>query len=449
VPFPGSAQLDCICDSLSEAVVAVDRELRVLSWNRAAERLSGVAREAAVGSPCEPLLGAEIRRALERTLATAEPTLDRPTKLSWPDRGPLPVRFSTSPLRDEDDVLVGAVVTVRDTSLVERLRRDLEGRAAVADFVTRSPRVRQLLEILPAVAESDSTVLVQGESGTGKELIARAVHDASRRREGPFVVLNCGALPGSLVESELFGHVRGAFTDARRDRPGQAALADGGTLFLDEIGELEPGLQVKLLRLLQERTFLPLGATETVTVDVRFVAATNRDLRALVDEGRFREDLYYRLNVVPLVLPPLRERPEDVPALVEHFVTRLNALRGRSVAGVSERALTALAAHPWPGNVRQLQNAVEHAFVLCGDGRIEPEHLPPEVHAEPYAPASPRLAALDEMEAQVLRAALERNGWSRKRTAAELGIHPSTLYRKMRARGIDARGRDGRGRRRW
>jgi transcriptional regulator with PAS, ATPase and Fis domain len=306
--------------------------------------------------------------------------------------------------------------------------------------------MRRILDVLPQVAASDSTVLLVGETGTGKELLARAVHEASRRRPKPFVAVNCGALPDTLLESELFGYRRGAFTGADRDRPGRFAAAKGGTLFLDEIGEVSPALQVRLLRVLQERTFEPLGSNEPVASDARIVAATHRDLSALVRKGAFREDLFYRLNVVRIELPPLRRRREDVPLLVDHFVARFNRTQGRSVPGVSPEAMALLLAHDYPGNVRELENLVEHAFVLCGDGRIEPRHLPEDFLARaPESPPGRGLgAAVQSAEAASIRAALERSGGNRLAAARDLGLHKSTLFRKIRTLGIVLPSKDGR-----
>jgi PAS domain S-box-containing protein len=445
--FPGAIQMQTICESISEGVIAVDTEMRILFLNRAAERLTATPRRKALGRHCYEVLhldACETNCALRETLRTGEPLQDRPVCLLRGETERLPVQVSTALLRDEDGVVIGGVETLRDMSLVERLRRDIEGRYTVGDIVSKSPRMREVLGILPAVAESDSTVLIRGESGTGKELLARAIHHESRRKSAPFVVVNCAALPESLIESELFGYVKGAFTDARGDKPGQVALADRGTLFLDEVGELSASVQAKLLRVLQERTFLPVGATKPARVDVRFIAATNQDLAKRMEEGDFRSDLYYRLNVVPLLLPPLRERREDIPVLAHHFIERFGRIKGKSIEGISEEALALLTNHPLPGNVRQLENAIEHAFVLCPCGRIEAKHLPHDLRGDRPVPVIEIAEELSELEAMFILAALKRNRWSRKDTATELGIHPSTLYRKMRNLGIKTPPKDGR-----
>ncbi|MBW2258785.1 MAG: sigma 54-interacting transcriptional regulator, partial [Deltaproteobacteria bacterium] len=251
----------------------------------------------------------------------------------------LPVSVSTAALEDGAGRVIGGVEMFRDLSEVNALRRRVEADYTCEDIITKSSAMRGVRDLLPLVAKSTSTVLIEGEPGSGKELVARAIHNLGPRSQGPFVAVNCGAIPDTLVESELFGHVRGAFTDARRDRPGRFAIAEGGTLLLDEVGELSPAGQVKLLRILQDREYTPLGAAAAVKADVRVLAATNRDLSLEVLHGRFRQDLFFRLNVVRIALPPLRSRPEDIPLLVEHFITRFNALQGRRIRGLSERGM--------------------------------------------------------------------------------------------------------------
>jgi transcriptional regulator with PAS, ATPase and Fis domain len=295
--------------------------------------------------------------------------------------------------------------------------------------------MREVFELLPLVAKSESSVLIQGESGTGKELVARAIHNLGQRKDMPFIALNCGALPESLIESELFGYKRGAFTDARKDKPGRFALAEGGTLFLDEIGELTKPMQVKLLRVLQEKEYEPLGSTETVKADIRVIASTNRDLAKEVARRKFRQDLFYRLNVVLVELPPLRERKGDIPLLVDHFINRFNTLQERRISQCSERVLSALMRYPFPGNVRELENAIEHAFVVCIDNTIQiddlPQHILQLVQAE-QKKTGPAPLPLEEAEAETIRRVLEKNAFNRSLTAKELGISRNTLWRKMK-----------------
>jgi transcriptional regulator with PAS, ATPase and Fis domain len=300
----------------------------------------------------------------------------------------------------------------------------------------------KLFEILPQIAESASTVLIEGASGTGKELFARAIHSLSPRKKKAFVAVNCAALPDTLLESELFGHKAGAFTDARRDKPGRFALANGGTVFLDEVGDVSPAMQMRLLRVLQERLIEPLGSVEPVRVDVRVVAATNKDLSQLVHEGRFREDLYYRIRVISLKLPDLCQRREDIPLLVDHLVSKFNRLQGKDIAGVSDEVMARLMEYEYPGNVRELENIIEQAFVLCRGGLIELHHLPAELRPAGRAGYEPSSMSLQAMERLLITEALRRHGGNRKKAALQLGIDPSTLYRKMKAMDIALRNKD-------
>jgi transcriptional regulator with PAS, ATPase and Fis domain len=339
-------------------------------------------------------------------------------------------------LRNNLGKIVGGIETFRDLSQVETLRRELERRYTFDDMIGRSRQMQEMFELIPIVAPSDSTVLIEGESGTGKELVARAIHHLSNRHAKPIIGVVCGAIPDTLLESELFGYKAGAFTDAKRDKKGRFALAEGGTLFLDEVGDISPALQVKLLRVLQEHEYVPLGNTISAKTDVRIIAATNHDLIELMQSGEFREDLYYRLNVFRIKVPPLRERMVDVPLLINHFIGKFNHLRNKDISGITPQAQEPLMKHSFPGNVRELENIVEHAFVLCPGGVIRPEHLPAYIHEAPPIPAVEIAGSLEEMEALFLTAALKRNNWSRQDTAHELGINPSTLYRKIKKLGL-------------
>ena len=273
--------------------------------------------------------------------------------------------------------------------------------------------------------------MIQGASGTGKELFARAIHGSSTRRTGPFVAVNCGALPETLCESELFGYKAGAFTDARKDKPGRFAMAQNGTIFLDEIGDISPAVQVRLLRVLESRVYEPLGSTKGESTNARVITATHRDLESLVRQEKFREDLYYRINVMKLTLPPLAERMEDIPLLVDHFVDRFNRLMGREIIGLSQEAMAVLMLHPWPGNVRELENTIEHAFVMCPGGLIQRRHLPQHLVPNASVMLMPAGLTLREMEKRAIQEALERNRWMKVATARELGIDKNTLRRKI------------------
>ncbi len=429
--------------SVADGVLAIDSEQTITAINPAATAITGIPQEEAIGRKCFDVLRPDVCNdacPLREAMGTGATVNPRRVTIINSEGEEITVSISAAPLRDRAGNIVGGVETFRDLSAVERLRRELAHSYTYQDIVGKNARMRQLFGILPAIAESESTVLVEGESGTGKELFARAVHDLSPRRERPYVVVNCGALPGTLLESELFGYKKGAFTDARKDKPGKFDLAGRGTIFLDEVETLTPGTQVKLLRVLQEREFEPLGGTRTVKADVRVVAASNQPLRDLVSRGKFRDDLFYRLNVVTLDLPPLRERRDDIPLLVNHFVHLFNVAKNKEVEGVSPSVMGALMEYDFPGNVRELQNIIEHAFVLCDGGLVDVQHLPRAVIDEldgrpPRALPDNSLAGT---EAAAIRATLARNRGHRARTASELGISLSTLWRKMKRYGIES-----------
>lgn len=432
---------DIILDSISDGVFTVDSQWRITSFNRAAENITGIPRDEAIGQQCSYVLRASVCGsgcALRHTMETGQPLVNLPIYILRADGSKVPISISTALLRSGDGEIIGGVETFRDLSREDELKRELERKYTFADITSRNHRMRELFDLLPTVAESSSTVLVEGESGTGKELVCRAIHSLSPRKDGPFVAVNCGALPDTLLESELFGYKAGAFSDARKDRKGRFELADGGTILLDEIGDVSPAFQVRLLRILQERTFEPLGSEQPVSVDVRVLAATNRDLGKLVEEGTFRRDLYYRINVVHLALPPLRERREDIPLLADHFIGHYNRLTGRDITGLHPSAMAALMEHDFPGNVRELENAVEHAFVLCRDRMILPRHLPAQFRRDDESggrkPSGER--TMEELEIDAIRDALARHGNNRTEAARALGIHKTTLHRKLNRYGI-------------
>jgi PAS domain S-box-containing protein len=432
LPMP-SQVLDCVPDG----VFTVDSQWRITLFNRAAEQITGIRRAEALGRRCCDVFRASICEtacALKQTLATGRAVVNKVVYIIDTRGQKIPISISTAALKDEKGRVVGGVESFRDLRLVEELRRELQQQNSFSDIIGRSQALREIFDILPEIAASDSTVVIEGASGTGKELFARAVHDLSRRRARKFVAINCGALPDNLLESELFGYKAGAFTDARRDKPGRFAVAEGGTVFLDEIGDISPAMQTRLLRILQERTFEPLGGLEPVKADVRIIAATHRSLRKLVEEGRFREDLFYRVNVVRIELPGLCNRREDIPLLVDHFIARFNRLKGKDLSGVSDEVLARLMEYDFPGNVRELENIIEHAFVLCHGGLIELKHLPPHLRVAQGEAALPigKPMSLQSMERLLLMDALRRHNGNRKKAARELGVNPSTLFRKLR-----------------
>jgi PAS domain S-box-containing protein len=445
-------QRDAILDALNEGVFTVGLDWRISVFNRAAERITGISRAEAVGKPCWDVFHANICEdacALRRTFETGQPVVNATAHIVNNEGHRVPIRISTAILKDSTGHMIGGVESFQDLSQVEQLQKALEERYTFEDIVGRGSAMMQLYKVVPRIAESGSTVLIEGASGTGKELFARAIHNLSPRRKKPFVAVNCAALPDTLLESELFGHKAGAFTDARRDRIGRFELADGGTILLDEIGDVSPAMQMRLLRVLQDRRVEPLGAVQAKPVDIRVLAATNKDLAKLVREGAFREDLYYRIRVVHIVLPRLKERREDIPLLIEHFIRKFNRLQAKDIAGVSVEVAACLLRHEFPGNVRELENIIEQAFVLRRCGLIELEHLPPEFRTKPTSGSEGLQSRnLRILEKQLIADTLRLCVGNRKKAAAELGIDPATLYRKIRTHGIDGLDRDGRGKRR-
>ena len=453
-----------ILDGINDGILAVDADFRITYLNARTEAITGIRLHEALGRRCYEVLRGNTCQtgcAMRRSIQTGEPQRDVRVDILDARMDRVPLLVSTAALRGRDGEPLGGVEILRDISELEALRSELAGRRGFRDIVGVSEAMQRVFALLPDVAQTDTSVLIEGESGTGKELIARALHDLSERTEGPFIQVNCGALPDTLLESELFGYVRGAFTDARRDKPGRFQQADGGTLFLDEVGDLSSAFQVKLLRVLQEGEVQRLGALEPEQVDVRVISATHRDLGVLVREGRFREDLFYRLRVLPIVVPPLRERRPDIRPLVDHYVARLAARTGRPIRGLSVEAMALLLVHDFPGNVRELINLLERAFVLCHGGLIEPEHLPPELGAEDEPDQEPQLppGRLKPSEHRVLLAELERpgpawfsreltgparrlvealeaHGWNRTAAAQALGISRTTLWRRMKDYGL-------------
>jgi PAS domain S-box-containing protein len=427
-----------ILDSVADGVFTVDEGFRITSFNHAAEEITGVPRDEALGQPCCEVFRASICEAecaLKSTMQTGRQVVNRPVYILRPDGDRVPISISTAILRDANGQLLGGVETFRDLRLVEQLRAELTGRYTFADMISKNAVMQRIFATLSAIAESESTVLIEGESGTGKELVARALHTLSLRRDKPLITVNCGALPDTLLESELFGYKAGAFTDARKDKPGRFALAEGGTVFLDEIGDVSPALQVRLLRVLEQKTFEPLGGTQSVEANVRIVTASNKVLADLVKAGTFRQDLYYRINVARIVLPPLRDRREDIPLLAEHFVTRFGRLKGKDIAGLAPETMRILLAHDYPGNIRELENIIEHAFILCSAGLILPEHLPETLRPTDHSPTPPP-STLQDLEAHFIFESLRHHGWNRLATAKALGVHKTTLWRKMKQFGL-------------
>jgi PAS domain S-box-containing protein len=432
-----------ILDSIADGVFTVDSNWKITSFNRAAEAITGINKSEAIGRLCWDVFRASIcaqHCALRQTINTGRPISGQALFIANADGARVPVSISTALLKDKHGKVIGGVETFRDLSEVENLRKELTGRKSFLDIVTNNKEMKRLFGVLEMISSSDTTVLIEGESGTGKELFAKAIHSLSHRSTGPLTIVNCASLPDTLLESELFGYKAGAFTDAKRDKPGRIELARGGTLFLDEIGDLSLSLQVKILRLLQEKTFDPLGGIRSEKANIRIVAATNKNLAEMVKEGTFRQDLFYRINVARLFLPPLRRRKEDIPLLADFFMRKYSHINGSCLESLSPAALSVLMAHDFPGNVRELENIIEYTSLICKDKQIGLSHLPdylrePSERPSTEAPKTVLVGGLHSfklVERDFIYRTLQENQWNRSATAAELGIHPSTLWRKMK-----------------
>ncbi len=446
---------EIILESISDGVFTVNHNWRIVTFNRAAEEITGTSRKEAIGRYCWEVFRSNMCEGdcpLKRTMREGKPFVSSFTYIINNEQQRIPIEVSTSLLKSGDGEILGGVETFRDHSVVEELKKELSSSYQVGDMVSRSPAMMRMFSILPQVAESDSTVLIQGETGTGKEVTASALHNLSTRKDQPFIAVNCGALPDSLLESELFGYKAGAFTGATKDKQGLFGAASGGTILLDEIGDTSSAFQVRLLRVLEEKEFQPLGSVTRVKTDVRIIAATNCDLEQMVAEGTFRRDLFYRINIIRFQLPPLRERREDIPLLVERFITKLNHLKNRQIRDVNSAAMALLLNHNYPGNIRELENIIEHGFVLCNSRQIELSHLPVYLHeavAKGKVSGSketrrPVKNSLQSAEGQAILEALARNNNNRQAAARELGIHKSTLFRKIKKYNIPLPEQDGR-----
>lgn len=442
------SEAEVILDCISDGVITIDLNKRITFINRAMREMLGFGQEmAGQVMACDVLVQSNIcstdQCVLERALR-GERVSNYEAFIRCRDGRLIPTSINTDFLRDDDGHLIGLIEVIRDMSIpkeltakaaeVNELKQRLGEQSKFENIVGRSRRMREIFSLFPAVAGSKTSVLVTGESGTGKELIAYAIHANSPRKDKRFVVVNCAALSEGILESELFGHVRGAFTGAFYDKLGRFELANGGTIFLDEIGEVSLTTQVKLLRVLEKEEFERVGGTKTIKVDVRIVAASNRDLAAAVKNGTFREDLYYRIRVFPIELPPLRERREDIPLLITHFVDKFNHELGRKIRQVSSEALEVLESYAYPGNIRELENIIEHAFVCCESDVIQLEHLPKDIQERPSERPEKMVggSSLRHVERDAILRVLDRTGWRYGAASEELGISRSTLWRKLK-----------------
>jgi PAS domain S-box-containing protein len=437
--------LKIILDNLDIGIFTVDRSGHITFFNTAAEKISGYNRRDILGEPCKVIFegeGIQEISLLRDTIVDGKSRDSGQGNMKTKDGVTIPIRANYMALRNEKGTVVGGLTTFQDLTLVHQLKQAVRDRYTFHDMIGKSPAIQKIFEMVNVVAATDATVLIEGSTGTGKDLLAKVIHSASRRADKPFVKVNCAAIPDNLLESELFGYVKGAFTGAERDKIGRFQEAEGGTIFLDEIGDLPVALQAKLLRAIEDKEFYPLGSHHTVKVNVRIISATNRGLEKLVEKRLFREDLYYRLNVFRIQIPPLCERPVDLPILIGHILRRLCAARGKRSPEVSENVMKILLNYGYPGNVRELENILEHALITCQQNILQRRHLPeyllsPRKSYRAGKPKMPkRFADSDNSESNKILAALEAHNWHRIKTAGALGMDRTTLWRKMKNYGF-------------
>jgi len=428
-----------IFDSISDGVFTVDQNCVITSFNKAAENITGFKASEALGQHCFDIFRTEIchrQCALKDTLKSHFPVENARATIITRDGRELKISITTTMLKRDDGEIIGGIEFFKDLSEIEHLRKSLHRQSTLDSIISVNPQMHRLINLIPDIAESECNVLIQGPSGSGKELFAQVIHSLSPRRYGPYIKINCAALPANLLESELFGYEKGAFTDAKRNKPGQFSLANNGTLLLDEISEMDIALQVKLLRVLNNGEYRPLGSTRTFHTNARIIAATNANIPRAIENGHFREDLYYRINVMDITIPPLRERPEDIPLLVNHFIRKFRKKSRKPIERIASEALAVIRQHPLPGNVRELENAIEHAFVMCHEAEIAIEHLPPHIVSR-SVPVGAENGDHKKSEKAIILETLRRYSGNKIRTAKELGMHRSTLWRKMKTMGID------------
>lgn len=432
---------DTILDSVADGVFTVNKDMVITYFNKAAARITGMSQKKAVGQFCFEVLRSNICETncpIRFSFRTGKEIIDQHKNILRVDGKKIPITISSSILKDEKGNMIGGVETFRDLSKIKALEKEIQKKYTFEDIVSKNHDILQIFSILPNISESDSAVLIQGPSGTGKELFARAIHNLSNRNKGPFIAINCGALPDNLLESELFGYVEGAFTDAKKKKPGRFELAKHGTIFLDEVDSLPFQTQVKLLRVLQEKEFEPLGGVSSIKTDVRIIATTKRSLHKLVQRGKFRDDLLYRLDVLKIKLPPLNERRDDIPLLIQHFIEKFNNHMHKSIKKVSADVLKILLNHSYEGNIRELENIIEHAFVMCQLEELQIEHLPPSLKSssEENKIVKNEEIPLEESERVTIVNILNKHRWNTATAANELKIHRSTLWRKMKKYGL-------------
>jgi PAS domain S-box-containing protein len=427
--------LENLVEQLAEGIFTINSRWRIISFNKTAEKITGYKRNEVLGRFCWEIFRSDLCQSdcpLRLTLETGLTRLDQDVRMLDKQGSKLPVLVNTSVVRDRSGLVVGAVESFRPLMEMQEDSEQTGGKQKGPDIIGKSPAMNRIFEMLPDLAASDVNVLIQGESGTGKELIARAIHNQSTHKKGPFIAVNCSALAESLLESELFGHEKAAFTGAVRSKVGRFELARGGTLFLDEIGELKPELQVKLLRVLEQKVFERVGGTRLIPMQARIISATNRDLGRALREGAVREDLFYRLRTVPITLPPLRQRREDIPLLIEHFMVRLNRKYGKEVRGLDPKVLKLFMNHPWPGNVRELERVLEHAYVFVKGHLIFLNNLPAMDEFLQERKIEVPAEGGSEYDSRAIQNALAQARGRKKEAAALLGISRTSLWRIMK-----------------
>jgi PAS domain S-box-containing protein len=433
-------RLKIILDNLDIGVLTVDRGGHITFFNNRAEAITGFNRGDVLGKSCSMIFGKTARHdllLLNETIADGRARSTTEGEIKTREGQAIPMRANYMALKNEDGRIVGGLATIADLSLKYQFNSEIKGRYTFYDMVGKDPAIQKIFEIVPVVASSNATILIEGPTGTGKDVLAKIIHNASQRSKKSLVKVNCAALPDNLLESEMFGYVKGAFTGAEKDKPGRFQEADNGTIFLDEIGDLPLSLQAKLLRVLEDREFYPLGSRKTTKVDVRIISATNQNLEQLVAEKRFREDLFYRLNVMRLDLPPLKQRRGDIPLLISHILKRLCATRDTMVEKFSNDAMEVLLNYDYPGNVRELENIIEHALIVCQDKVIERNHLPLPLQDDISSPLldeqqRPFDREIEFSEKTLILDTLRKYNWNKGKTAAVLDINRTTLWRKMK-----------------
>ena len=432
------SRLQAIFSSVKDAIITLDSGMVIMEANKAIQTICGLKPEKIIGrvfSDCQTRCDRSCLEIIESTLKEKTTVEEYPIRCRHSDRPQQRVILTSSQLTGGDDNFMGSVFVIRDITRLSNLEKELSKRHQFRNIVGKSSRMQGIYDLLENLADLETTVLITGESGTGKSMIAKALHYSGLRSQKPIVTVNCSALPENLLESELFGHVRGAFTGAIRDAQGRFEAARHGTILLDEIGDISPRIQLKLLKVLQEKEFERVGESLAIKSDARVIACTNKNLREKVRSGEFREDLYYRLKVMELQIPPLRERLEDIPLLVEHFLDSFNRSFRKNIRGLADEVMHVFMNYRWPGNVRELAHGIEHAFVLCRDRVISLEHIPVEIRESSLSERRPAEKSSGERPEDILMI-LNKTYWNKAKAAQLLGIDRSTLYRKIRKYGL-------------